>query len=176
VWYVYVEIIIKQIMDQPSREFQIFVKPVGPLCNLDCYYCYYLEKSHLYPDVRSFRMPVDILEEYIIQHINASTDRVISFSWHGGEPTVAGLDYFKKIVELQRKHKPPGKRIMNGMQTNRTLLDDRWCKFFADEGFAVGVSIDGPREFHDRYRLTRDGKSTFERTMNGYRFLQQQNF
>jgi uncharacterized protein len=173
VCYVYVEISIGQIMDQPSREFQIFVKPVGPLCNLDCYYCYYLEKTHLYPDVRSFRMPVDILEEYIVQHINASTDRVISFSWHGGEPTIAGLDYFKKIVDLQRKHQPDGKRIMNGMQTNGTLLDDRWCKFLADEDFAVGVSIDGPREFHDRYRLTGDGKSTFEKTMNGYRLLKQ---
>jgi uncharacterized protein len=117
-------------------------------------------------------MPDNILEEYIVQHIQASTEPVISFSWHGGEPTMAGLDYFKKIVELQHKFQPSGKRIVNGIQTNGTLLDDEWCRFFAEENFAVGISIDGPREFHDRYRLTRDGKSTFERTMNGYKLLQ----
>jgi uncharacterized protein len=164
---------IKQTMDHPSREFQIFVKPVGPLCNLNCYYCYYLEKVDLYPGQKSFRMPDNILEEYVIQHINASTEPVISFSWHGGEPTMAGLDYFKKVVELQRKYQPHDKQIVNGIQTNGTLLNNEWCKFFAQQSFAVGISIDGPKKFHDLYRLSKDGKSTFEQTMNGYRFLEQ---
>ncbi|KPK82688.1 MAG: hypothetical protein AMS27_14305 [Bacteroides sp. SM23_62_1] len=159
-------------MEQPSREFQIFAKPVGPRCNLNCHYCYYLEKVDLYPGKESIRMPGNILEEYIIQHIDASTEPVINFSWHGGEPTLAGLDYFKKVVELQHRHQPSGKRIVNGIQTNGTLLDDEWCRFFAQQGFAVGISIDGPKEFHDCYRLTRDGKSTFEKTLNGYRLLQ----
>jgi len=160
-------------MVKASREFQVFAKPVGSICNLDCHYCYYLKKEHLYPDGESFRMPDDILEEYIIQHINASPNPVISFSWHGGEPTVLGLDYFRKIVALQRKHQPSSRRITNGMQTNGTLLDEEWCRFLTEEGFAVGLSLDGPKELHDRYRVTKDHKPTYEQTMRGYRLLQQ---
>ena len=156
-----------------SREFQVFAKPIGSICNLDCHYCYYLEKEHLYPKGETFRMPDDILEEYIVQHINASPDPVINFSWHGGEPTILGLDYFRKIVALQHKHQPSKQRITNGMQTNGTLLDEEWCRFLAAENFAVGISIDGPQELHDRYRLTRDQKSTFERTIHGYNLLHQ---
>jgi len=159
-------------MVKASREFQVFVKPIGSLCNLDCYYCYYLKKEKLYPKGESFRMPDDILEEYIVQHINASPEPVIRFSWHGGEPTVLGLDYFRKIVALQRKHQPPNQRIANGMQTNGTLLDEDWCRFFAKEGFAVGLSLDGPQEMHDLYRVTKDQKPTFEQTMRGYKLLQ----
>ena len=159
-------------MVKASREFQVFVKPIGSLCNLDCYYCYYLKKEKLYPKGESFRMPDDILEEYIVQHINASPEPVIRFSWHGGEPTVLGLDYFRKIVVLQRKHQPPNQRIANGMQTNGTLLDEDWCRFFAKEGFAVGLSLDGPQEMHDLYRVTKDQKPTFEQTMRGYKLLQ----
>ncbi|MGD9345800.1 MAG: anaerobic sulfatase maturase [Candidatus Aminicenantes bacterium] len=160
-------------MAKASREFQVFVKPTGAVCNLDCHYCYYLKKTDLYPKEKSFRMPDDVLEEYIIQHIDAYPEEIIRFSWHGGEPTVLGLDYFRKIVALQRKHKPSGKRIMNGMQTNGTLLDEEWCRFLADEGFAVGVSLDGPKDMHDRYRLTRDKKSTFADTLNGYKLLRE---
>ena len=156
-----------------SREFQVFVKPIGAVCNLDCHYCYYLEKGKLYPKGETFRMPSIILEEYIVQHIEAYPEEVIRFSWHGGEPTLLGLDYFRKIVALQDKHKPSGQRIMNGMQTKGTLLDEDWCRFLADEGFAVGISIDGPREMHDKHRLTRDQKSSFEDTMRGYRLLRQ---
>ena len=118
-------------------------------------------------------MPDDILEDYIVQHIEAFPEKVIRFSWHGGEPTLLGLDYFRKIVALQNKHQPSSQRIMNGMQTNGTLLDDDWCRFLADEGFAVGLSLDGPQEIHDKYRLTKDQKSTFEDTMRGYRLLRQ---
>ncbi|MBW1916322.1 MAG: radical SAM protein, partial [Deltaproteobacteria bacterium] len=158
-------------MTEPSREFQVFAKPVGPTCNLKCQYCYYLKKKDIYPEGESFRMPDDILEEYIVQHIEASTEPVISFSWHGGEPTLLGLDYFRKIVDLQRKHQPLNRRIANGLQTNGTLLDDAWCRFLAAEGFAVGISIDGPQEFHDRYRLTGDQKSAFKQTVRGYKLL-----
>jgi len=158
-------------MVKASREFQVFVKPIGSICNLDCHYCYYLKKEHLYPESESFRMPPDILEEYIAQHIDASPETEIRFSWHGGEPTVLGLDYFREIVALQRKHKPPDRRIANGIQTNGTLLDEDWCRFFAEEGFAVGLSLDGPREMHDLHRVTKDGKPTHEETMRGYKLL-----
>jgi uncharacterized protein len=159
-------------MVKASREFQVFAKPIGPICNLDCHYCYYLKKEHLYPKDESFRMPDEILEEYIVQHIDASPGTVIRFSWHGGEPTLLGLDYFRKIVALQRKHQPPNRRIVNGIQTNGTLLDEDWCRFFAAEGFAVGISLDGPREMHDRYRVTKDQKPTHNQTMRGYKLLQ----
>jgi len=158
-------------MVKASREFQVFVKPIGSICNLDCHYCYYLKKEHLYPESESFRMPPDILEEYIAQHLDASPETEIRFSWHGGEPTVLGLDYFREIVALQRKHKPPDRRIANGIQTNGTLLDEDWCRFFAEEGFAVGLSLDGPREMHDLHRVTKDGKPTHEETMRGYKLL-----
>ena len=160
-------------MVKASREFQVFAKPAGSVCNLECHYCYYLKKEDLYGKGESFRMPDDILEEYIVQHIDASPAPVISFSWHGGEPTVLGLDYFRKIVALQRKHQPPGRRISNGIQTNGTLLDEEWCRFLAAEGFAVGLSLDGPKELHDHYRVSKKQEPTHERAMRGYRLLRQ---
>jgi len=159
-------------MVKASRDFQIFAKPIGPVCNLDCRYCYYLKKENFYPKGESFRMSDDILEEYIVQHINACNDSVIRFSWHGGEPTILGLDYFRKIVALQRKHKPSNQSIANGIQTNGTLLNEDWCRFLKSEKFAVGLSLDGPQEIHDRYRVTKDQKPTFERTIGGYGLLQ----
>ena len=160
-------------MIKASREFQVFAKPAGSICNLSCHYCYYLKKEHLYPKGESFHMPDDILEEYIVQHIYAFPGPVINFSWHGGEPTVLGLNYFRKIVALQRKHRPPNRRITNGMQTNGTLLDEDWCRFLATEGFAVGLSLDGPQEMHDRYRVTKGRNPTHKQTMRGYKLLQQ---
>ncbi|HUS78677.1 MAG TPA: radical SAM protein, partial [Patescibacteria group bacterium] len=160
-------------MFKASREFQVFTKPIGAICNLDCRYCYYLKKEHLYPEGEAFRIPDKILEEYIVQHIDASPEPVVRFSWHGGEPTVLGLDYFHKIVALQRKHRPPNRRIANGIQTNGILLDEDWCRFLASEGFAVGLSLDGPRKMHDRFRVTKDQKPTHEQTMRGYRLLQE---
>ena len=158
-------------MVKASRDFQVFVKPAGPRCNLDCHYCYYLRKESLYPEQSSFGMPDIILEEYIVQHIEACAEPVIRFSWHGGEPTILGLDYFRRIVAIQGKYRPPDQQIANGMQTNGTLLDEDWCRFLAEEGFYVGLSLDGPQEMHDRYRLTKGGKPTFEQTMNGYELL-----
>jgi uncharacterized protein len=118
-------------------------------------------------------MPDIILEEYIVQHIEASAEPVIRFSWHGGEPTLLGLDYFRKIVAIQRKYLPSEQSIENGMQTNGTLLDEDWCRFLADEGFFVGLSLDGPQETHDRFRRDKGGNPTHELTMQGYKLLRQ---
>ncbi len=158
-------------MVRASREFQIFAKPAGPACNLDCRYCYYLRKDLLYPDGGPFRMPDDLLEEYIRGQIAVSPEPEIPFFWHGGEPTVLGIDYFRKIAELQRKHLPPGRRIANAIQTNGVLLDEDWCRFFSAEAFAVGLSLDGPPALHNVYRRTRDGKPTHRQVMQGYRLL-----
>ncbi len=160
-------------MRKASREFQVFAKPAGSACNLACHYCYYLDKAKLYPKAESLRMSDSDLEEYISQHIAASSGPVIRFSWHGGEPTVLGLDYFRKIVALQRRHQPRGQRIANGMQTNGTLLDDDWCRFLATEGFTVGLSLDGPQELHDRYRVTRGNAPTHREAMRGYNLLRE---
>lgn len=154
-----------------SRTFQVFAKPVGAVCNLKCSYCYYLEKESLYSKGDAPRMSEELLEKYIVQHIEASSEKVIRFSWHGGEPLVYGLDAFRKIVSFQRKHRPAGRTVANGVQTNGTLLDDAWCRFLAAEGFSVGLSLDGPEDMHDRYRLAKDGKPSFARTMRGYELL-----
>ncbi len=160
-------------MAKASREFQVFAKPLGSICNLDCQYCYYLKKEDLYPKGEVFRMPEDTLEKYIIQHIEASPAPVINFSWHGGEPTLLGLDYFRKIVALQRKHQPPSQRIANGMQTNGTFLNEEWCRFLAAEGFTVGLSLDGPQEMHDRFRLTKGKNPSHKQALHGYNLLRQ---
>lgn len=160
-------------MAKASREFQVFVKPAGSLCNLECHYCYYLKKQHLYPKGEVFRMPDDLLEEYIVQHISACSIPTINFSWHGGEPLLLGLDFFRKIVALQRKHQPRHQCITNGIQTNGLLLDEDWCRFLAAEGFAVGLSLDGPEELHDRYRVTRGQNPTHKQVMRGYGLLRE---
>lgn len=154
-----------------EREFQIFAKTVGALCNLNCSYCYYLIKKDLYPQKSRILMKEDVLEKYIIQHIEATTDNLITFSWHGGEPLMAGPGFFRRIVSLQKKHKPSEKIIQNGIQTNATLLNDEWCAFFAKEGFTVGVSIDGPDELHNMNRRTRDGSDTLDEVLNGFSLL-----
>lgn len=154
-----------------SRDFQVFVKPAGAVCNLGCKYCYYLKKELLYPNQKPHRMPEILLEEYIVQHMEAAAEPVVRFSWHGGEPAVLGLEYFRKIVALQHKHRPPGRTILNGMQTNGTLLDDDWARFLAAENFSVGISVDGPREIHNLYRVTKKEKPTFEQTLRGYELL-----
>ena len=154
-----------------SREFQIFVKPAGALCNLRCSYCYYLGKKDLYQDTDSFRMNDETLERYIIQHIEASTDDVILFSWHGGEPILAGLDFYQKAVAIQKKCLPAGRTVINGIQTNGTLLDKEWCDFLASENFIAGISIDGPEEFHNSHRLYPDGRGSFAQAIRGYELL-----
>ncbi len=117
-------------------------------------------------------MDSQVLEKYVIQHIEASTDKVIFFSWHGGEPLLAGTGFFRSLVELQKKHIPPGRKILNGIQTNGTLIDEEWCSFFSEENFIVGTSIDGPQNLHDNNRITHGGKPSFTRALRGFKLLQ----
>jgi uncharacterized protein len=162
-------------MDQHSREFQVFIKPVGAFCNLDCSYCYYLNKSTLSGQGVPIIINDSLLERYIISHIEAAEDGNLFFSWHGGEPTLAGLEFFRKAVKLQQKHKPAGRIILNGIQTNATLLNDEWCRFFADEGFIVGVSIDGPEMLHNKFRVSKNKTGSFTNALNGYELLKKHN-
>ena len=112
-----------------------------------------------------------LLETYIKQHIEAHPGKVVNFSWHGGEPTILGLDYFQKVVALQRKHLPPDRLVTNGIQTNGTLLDEAWCRFLSKEKFTVGISLDGPEDLHDLYRITTHGSPTHRKVMRGYHLL-----
>lgn len=153
----------------------MFVKPAGADCNLSCSYCYYLGKAALYDQKKQLRMSDEILRRYILGLIEACTDQDIFFSWHGGEPTLAGIDFFKKALELQQKYCPAGRRIINGMQTNATLINEDWCKFLSESGFYVGVSIDGPAGMHDKYRLYKNGNGSFQKTFSGYNLLKKYN-
>ena len=152
-------------------DFQVFVKPIGASCNLACNYCYYLNKSDLHGESVIGRMSDKLLEIYIIQHIQASSEQSIFFSWHGGEPTLAGLDYFRRITELQKKHLPENRFALNGIQTNGTLLDEEWCQFLKKENFIVGISLDGPELFHSANRFRKGGKSCFNEVIRGFRLL-----
>ena len=147
------------------------VKPVGAMCNLDCGYCYYLEKEQLYPKSQSRRMADDLLESYIIQHIEASPDETVFFSWHGGEPTLLGIDYFLRILELQERHRPDGRKIANGIQTNGTLINEEWCRFLGSNRFYVGLSIDGPKYLHDHYRVTKKAEATHKAVLHAHRLF-----
>jgi len=141
-------------------------KPAGPLCNLDCKYCFYLEKENLYHDVSEWRMPPNVLEAYIRQYIESQPTANVAFAWQGGEPTVLGVDFFREVVKLQQRY-ANGKRIENTIQTNGVTLDDEWGKFLSENRFLVGVSIDGPRELHDFYRVDKGGQPTFDRVVRG---------
>jgi uncharacterized protein len=145
-------------------------KPIGPICNLDCNYCFYLEKEKLYPSNHKWAMSDEVLEAYIRQYIEAQPGRQVSFAWQGGEPTLLGVDYFRRVIELQRKY-GDGKLIENALQTNGTLLDDEWCAFLAENRFLVGLSIDGPAALHDLYRVDKQKKPTFEAVMRGLALL-----
>lgn len=156
----------------PPRGFHIMTKPAGPICNLDCEYCFYLEKEKLYPQTRHFGMSPELLERYIEQYITAQPGPEVHFAWQGGEPTLAGLDFFRSAVALQQKH-AAGKIIHNALQTNGTLIDAEWAEFLARSQFLVGVSIDGPRELHDCYRVDKGHAPTFDRVMRGIRLLKE---
>ena len=158
-------------METAAREFQIMVKTIGAICNLDCHYCYYLDKENLYPKGTNFRLDDETLERYIVQHIQATPKETVSFSWHGGEPTLLGVDFFRKAVTLQKKHLPLDKKIINGIQTNGTTIDDEWCEFLAKENFYIGLSLDGPRELHDHYRVTKGQKPTHKQVVQAFHML-----
>ena len=154
--------------------FHVMAKPIGPRCNIDCQYCYYLEKERLYPDEKRFRMSDAVLERYVRDLIAAGVrtgQREIVFAWQGGEPTLLGVGFFERAVALQKAHCPEGVTVSNAFQTNGMLLDDAWSAFLAREGFLVGISIDGPRRIHDRYRRDRAGRGTFDRAMAGLEVL-----
>jgi uncharacterized protein len=156
---------------QALTAFHVMTKPIGPLCNLDCKYCFYLEKEKLFPSNENFRMSDEVLESYIRQYIAAQNVPEIHFAWQGGEPTLLGVGFFRKVVEFQKKY-AGGKTINNAIQTNGTLLDDEWCEFLAEHRFLVGVSVDGPPKLHDAYRVDKKGDATYEKVILGIRRLQ----
>lgn len=144
----------------------LMAKPIGPLCNLDCGYCFYLEKESLYPPRQRFRMADDVLEAYVKRYIAATEAPEVEFTWQGGEPTLIGLEFFERAVFLQRQY-ALGKTVRNTLQTNGTLLDDDWGAFLKREGFLVGVSLDGPRELNDVARPDKQGRSSYDDTLRG---------
>jgi len=146
--------------------FHIMSKPIGPICNLDCTYCFYLEKEKLYPGTKKWQMSGEVLERYIRDYIAAQPLEEVHFAWQGGEPTLLGIDFFRTVIELQRRH-AGGKTIHNALQTNGLLIDEEWGTFLSEHGFLVGVSIDGPRELHDCYRVDKGQAPTFDRVMQG---------
>jgi len=153
------------------RAFHTMAKPIGPICNLDCKYCYYLEKENLFPSTERFRMSEPVLEAFVKQYIEAQDVPEVTFAWQGGEPTLLGLDFFRRVVKLQKKY-AGGKKISNTLQTNGTLLNDAFCSFFSDHGFLIGISIDGPRDLHNKYRVDKRGRPSFDDVMQGISLLQ----
>ena len=157
-----------------AHPLYVMAKPVGSLCNLSCKYCYYLEKAQLYEHIplkERFNMSDHILEEFIRQYLEAQTQPQVLFTWHGGEPLLRPLSFYKRVLALQRKY-ARGRIIDNCLQTNGTLLTDEWCEFFRENNWLIGISIDGPQEFHDEYRRARGGQPSFFKVMRGIRLLQ----
>ncbi|TWT37189.1 Anaerobic sulfatase-maturating enzyme [Posidoniimonas corsicana] len=156
------------------RSFFVAAKPIGSRCNIDCTYCYYLHKQGLLADDSASPITDGLLEEFIRQHVAGQDTDIIEFTWHGGEPTLLGLDFFRKVIRIQARH-AGDKHIENDLQTNGLLLDDEWCEFLKENEFFVGLSIDGPKHLHDRYRVTRGGASTFDKVYSAARLLQRHN-
>jgi len=154
----------------PPR-IHVLAKPTGAICNLACSYCFFLAKEALYPGSR-FRMSDKVLENYIRQLIEAHHSPQVTVAWQGGEPTLMGINFYRRAIELQEKYRKPGMVFENTMQTNGTLLDDEWCRFFKENNFLIGISIDGPRELHDAYRVDKKGNGTFDQVMKGLGLLQ----
>ena len=150
--------------------FHVMAKPIGPLCNLDCTYCYYLEKKNLYRDKKNFKMSEEVLEAYIRQMIDGQDVEEILFVWQGGEPTMMGIDFFEKAIEIQKFYAGK-KKISNSFQTNGTLLNAEWCRFFKKNNFLVGISVDGPANLHDKYRKYKNGNPSFHMVMKGIKLL-----
>lgn len=153
-----------------SKPLYVLAKPVGASCNLRCKYCYYLEKSHLYRNAPVRVMSDELLERFVQEYIQAQTMSQVLFTWHGGEPLMRPLSFYKKAVALQERY-AFGRQIDNTIQTNGTLLTDEWCEFFKEHNWLVGISIDGPQEFHDEYRRTASDKPSWQKVMRGIRLL-----
>ncbi|MCB0201237.1 MAG: anaerobic sulfatase maturase, partial [Anaerolineae bacterium] len=154
--------------------FHLLAKPTGAVCNLDCSYCFFLSKEMLYPGSR-FRMADDLLELYIKQLLEAHQTPEVMVAWQGGEPTLMGLDFFRRSVELVEKYRKPEQRVQHTIQTNGTQIDDAWAAFFKQHGFLVGISVDGPRAIHDAYRVNKGGSGTFDQVMLGLDALKRHN-
>jgi len=152
--------------------FHVLIKPTGAICNLDCKYCFFLSKEMLYPGSR-FQMAEELLETYLKQLLESHRAPQVDVAWQGGEPTLMGLDFFKRSVELVNKLKRPGQQIQYTIQTNGTLLNDEWCAFFKKNNFLVGLSMDGPKALHDVYRVNKGGAGSFGQVMRGFGFLKQ---
>ena len=153
-----------------AKPLYVMLKPVGAVCNLACDYCYYLEKSKLYQNNPKHVMSEELLEKFIEEYINSQTMPQVMFTWHGGETLMRPLSFYKKAMELQKKY-ARGRTIDNSIQTNGTMLTDEWCEFFRENNWLVGVSIDGPQEFHDEYRKNKQGKPSFVKVMQGINLL-----
>ena len=158
-----------------AKPLYVMVKPVGAVCNLACDYCYYLEKANLYKDNLKHVMSDELLEKFIDEYINSQTMPQVLFTWHGGETLMRPLSFYKKAMELQKKY-ARGRTIDNCIQTNGTMLTDEWCEFFRENNWLVGVSIDGPQEFHDEYRKNKMGKPSFVKVMQGINLLKKHAF
>ena len=156
-----------------NYRFHAMVKPSGAACNIDCDYCFYLHKTDLLEQPKQTRMDSGVLEQHIRQYIEAQTGEQVVFSWQGGEPTLMGVRFFERIVELQKKYAKPGQKIENDLQTNGIALDDEWIAFLKKHDFHVGLSIDGPKALHDTYRKTNNGKPTFDLVMAAAEKLKQ---
>lgn len=153
-----------------AKPLYVMLKPAGAHCNLACKYCYYLEKNKLYPTAQRHLMSDEILEQFTREYIEAQTMNQVLFTWHGGEPLLRSIDFYRKALSLQQKY-AGGRRIDNVIQTNGTLLTDEWCEFFAQNHWLVGISIDGPQPDHDHYRLTAAGKPSWKKVMQGIKLL-----
>jgi uncharacterized protein len=152
--------------------FHVLVKPTGAVCNLDCKYCFFLSKEMLYPGSR-FRMADELLEEYIKQMIESQQVNEVHMAWQGGEPTMMGIDFFKRTIELEKKYQRPGTTITHTIQTNGILINEAWCNFFKENNFLVGLSIDGTKELHDYYRVDKRGNGTFDKVIKAARLMQE---
>ncbi|WP_337750035.1 anaerobic sulfatase-maturation protein [Segatella sp.] len=153
-----------------AKPLYVMLKPAGAHCNLACKYCYYLEKNKLYPTAQRHLMSDEMLEQFTREYIEAQTMNQVLFTWHGGEPLLRSIDFYRKALSLQQKY-ARGRRIDNVIQTNGTLLTDEWCEFFAQNHWLVGISIDGPQPYHDHYRLTAAGKPSWKKVMQGIKLL-----
>ena len=158
----------------PPPAIHVLAKPTGPKCNLACTYCFYLDKELFYPK-SNFRMSDEVLENYVRQLIESHRVPNVTVAWQGGEPTLMGVDFYRRAIRYQEKYRRPGMTFENTLQTNGTLLNDEWCQFFKENNFLVGISIDGPGWLHDAYRVDQKGNPTFDKVMRGLRLLQKHN-
>jgi len=157
--------------ESTGQGIHVVAKPIGPVCNLNCEYCFYLEKQALFGPGEQYRMSDEVLSAFITNYITSQPTPVVEFVWQGGEPTLLGIDFFQRVIDLQKSFSGT-KTITNSLQTNGTLLDDTWCAFLKKHNFMVGISLDGPREIHDRHRRDRKGAGSFDKVMRGLRLLQ----